>query len=799
MLRLYVDGRECPVECGSGIRLGYEVSSLANVESGRTAERVTVTVPMTAATALIFGNGDDPLTASRFNAGDHRAELRVDGVPLFRGTALLAGALCRRGEARYKVEIKGDTALWARSAALRKVADASVKFSGTLVPADICNGWSDNRPVKFFPVNRSERQLTNSSVSLLPADTVMTTDDYWPFISVEAVVKAIFEDAGYTVESDFMNGELFRSLYMSGGYSSADISERRQKMNFLAGRTGDATAEADYYGRVNMSASLRLNTVGNIVDTVQSYITDSEGNNIPTGFFSNNGCFYVDSDTGVACFCPTGTVSVGFEYSIAYITDHIIASRTSLTGFDRLYLGDDVYISYSLANNYPDQRNNPQPGYSYKMIIFNHTEGCIYRLKATVDGVMKTVVDTTSRMTAVTLPKGASVTYLSLLRAEKGSSVFNSCNDDWALYWGFVEETGRTEVEVKVRTPAVEFSPSSIKYFDKIFIEGARQGMNFTLLKRTTVRPVFSAAAGYGTKLDYRGIAAVDIRQTDLLTALGQMFDLRFVTDETSKKVFIEPSSDFFTGDIVDWSDRIDLDDTIVLDDPSQAMHETVTFGYGEEDGAVTRFNNSAGTRLGRWSFDCTSKAALDGEQLRLNPVFSPTVSSANNYFEARSARIMQVRDTDDPSDDTLTGNFSPRIVSYAGLRPLSSGEMWNPPFNRGEYPLAAFHFASDGLTPSFTLCFEDRDGARGLNRFHRRHLGEEAEGAVLTLSLHLRPDEVAALRQCRDDAPSVRSRFRLDIAGHSSGALYTLRSVGGYDPAKATVRCSFTKIAQTV
>ena len=799
MLRLIVDGRECPVECGESVALGYEVSSLADVESGRLAERVALTVPVTAETALIFGNGDDPLTAERFNREVHRAEVLADGVVLFCGTALLTGAVCRDREAQYKVEIKGDTALWARSAALRKVADASVKFSGTLVPEDICRGWSDDRPVKFFPVNRTEHKITNSSVSLLPADKVMTTDDYWPFLSVEAVVKALFADAGYTVESEFMNGELFRSLYFSGGYAVHDATERRQKMNFLAGRTTDATAAADYYGRVNMSASMKLNTVGNIVDTVSAYVTDSTGTNIPTGFFSNNDCFYVDDKTGIACFSPAVSASVGFEYSIAYITDHIITSRTKLTGFDRLYLGDDVYVSYSLVNDYPDQRGKAVPGYTYKLMIFDWQAGCTYSLKAVVDGVTMTVADTTRRMTAVTLPKGSSITQMSLLRAEKGSNIFNSCNDDWALYWGFVEETGRTEVEVKVRTSAVEMSSSSVKYFDKIFIEGALQGMNFTLLKRTTVRPVFSDSAGYGSKLSYSDVAVTDIRQTDLLAALGQMFDLRFVTDEPSKRVFIEPSSEFFSGGITDWSDRIDLDDPIVLEDPSSAVHESITFGYGEDDKAVTRYNNRENTRLGRWRFECGSKAALDGDQMRINPVFSPTVNTDDNYYEARSASIMQVRDAEDADDETLSGNFSTRIVRYAGLRPLASGEVWNPPFDRAEYPLAAFHFAGDSRTAGFTLCFEDRDDLKGLNVFHRRHLAEESEGAVLTLSLHLHPEEVAALRQCRKDAPSVRSRFRLDIGGRTSGALYTLRSIKGYDPSKSTVRCSFTKIPATL
>ena len=803
MIRLTVDGVQIPVDSEAKISLSYCAASLSDVESGRSAETVVIGVPSTPETDRLFGNAAETLTAERFNDTVHRAVLESQGARLLCGTATLAGAEQHGCKTLYRLRIKGDTALWARSAALRKVAAAGVKFTGLLTPEDICKGWSDDRAVKFFPVNRTERQLSNSSVSLMPAQTVMTPDDYWPFISVGAVVDAIFADAGYRIESRFMQSPLFRSLYMSGGYSAPDVASRKRTMDFLAGRTADAEAAADYFGRVYLTAAVQNNSVGNIVDSVEPIVTDDDGRTSATGFFTTNNRFGFDEETGLAEFRPANDVVVGFEYSIAYVTDYVIRSREELTGFNAIYFGNGVKIPFTLANRFVDNRDIPRAGYSYRVVIFDFDSSRRYRLTGQLNGSTVKLLDISSRATPLNIPLSSTgISNLRLLSAAAGSENFTECSDDWALYWGYVTESGRTEVEIKVRTPAETIAAGGVKRFSNLFIDGAQAGMKFTLLKRTTLRPVFASSAGYGSQLGFADVAVTDMRQSELLDALRQMFDLQFCTDETTKTVFIEPYADFFSGEIVDWSSRIDRGSQIEVSDPSLKLHERVTLGYAADDAFVTRFNNRTGSRFGRWSFDTPSQAALDGEKSDLNPLFSPTLSEDDKYFEARTAAIMQVRDTgeseENTADDNIVGNFSPRIVSYAGLAPLGANGMWGSPFNRPEYPLAAFHFPGDGLTPGFSLCFEDRDGVQGLHTFHDTRLEEASASAEVTLHLHIEPAEMAALRQCIEGMPSVRSRFRLDIDNRTAGALYTLRSIENYDPSKPTVKCTFAKIRPT-
>ncbi len=104
----------------------------------------------------------------------------------------------------------------------------------------------------------------------------------------------------------------------------------------------------------------------------------------------------------------------------------------------------------------------------------------------------------------------------------------------------------------------------------------------------------------------------------------------------------------------------------------------------------------------------------------------------------------MQVGDRDDVQEDGT--NFTPRIVRFAGLHPLPAGERWGYPSGLAEYPLAAFHFTGDAATEGFTLCFEDRDGIRGLHHRYDRQAAQEATCQRITLSLRLAPHEFESL-----------------------------------------------------
>ena len=128
----------------------------------------------------------------------------------------------------------------------------------------------------------------------------------------------------------------------------------------------------------------------------------------------------------------------------------------------------------------------------------------------------------------------------------------------------------------------------------------------------------------------------------------------------------------------------------------------------------------------------------------------------------APSAEVMVAGDRDvvDSSD-----YVAPRIALYYGLVPLPSDERWPMPVECEGYPLVAFHCPSRGES----LCFEDRDGCRGLHRYYDNDLGEQHSRQYVTLNLSLSVARYVALLDPDASCGNIRSRFRLRVGGNSS------------------------------
>ena len=785
-MELTIDSKPCDL-AGEPIAVGgYAAAELADVEAAREGRSQELTLPATPRNEALLGFARDPHTAGRFNASLHRAVLSAEGAKLLAGTV----RLLKVSDEGYRIEIREGGARWAKNAARRVFSALGIDYHARLLPSTVSASWTDDSPVKFFPIRRDEYPQQNSPSDLLPAERILSVDDYHPFLHVATLVETIFAEAGYRIESNFTSSPEFRSLYMSGAYPSRDTAALAARMGFYARRLAPATAQGNHLGRVSANPSTTANSVGNIVETATPQTLDTDGEPIPE-LCNNGNCFGFDK--GRIVFTPTTEVSAGFEYYLKYTTDHRILTRERLRGFDSVYLGTGADMPFTLANRYEDRRTDISPGHRYLAIVFDHTDGAQYRLAYTKDGVAEALwTEFSARTAQVTTPASGTVADPVLLI--RSGTRWVRYAGDWALYDGYVTESGRTTVELRVRTAPERIAPASPKFFDRIYFYGAEEGMSLTLHKECSLRPRFSSAPGYGSAITFADVARHPIRQSALLEALQHLFNLRFHTEEETKTVRIEPADEFFgSGTTADWRDRSDFSQPVVLADIAPEIHESRTWGYQEGDGAVNRFNAGAGSPFGEWSVRTDSYAAREGDQVLRNPLFRPTLSEAGHYANAPSAQIMQVGDRDDVQEDGT--NFTPRIVRFAGLHPLPAGERWGYPSGLAEYPLAAFHFTGDAATEGFTLCFEDRDGIRGLHHRYDRQAAQEATCQRITLSLRLAPHEFESLFTPGTGMPDLRSVFRLDTGGEEIRA--TLHAIESYDPQAASARCTFTRLSE--
>ncbi len=789
MMRLYVDDRLCDLAADVAIPVGFDAAAMSDVAAGRSGRTLTVKLPSTPANNAVFGRALDPYAAERFNAGHHTARIEAGTAVLFSGTAYLLSVSfgTPSGGAVYEVRITGGAAPWTEHAARTVMGGSGIEFSRRLTPEEIAaTGRGDDRAVRFLPVCR-DTGLSGVSPSLLPIDRVMMTDDYHPFISVAALVRSIFEDSGYRLRSDFFDGDYAKSLYASGSYASVDTSRQRERADFLARRSAEVSADADFFGRVFASPSVAKHSVGTLVDTADPQAFDENGDAMSDTFAAGD-CFFVDDD-GYACFSPPITANVGFLLHLEYETSFRILSRRRLKGFDRIALIGGLNVGFTLANSYADYRLSPIAGNSYRAFVFDHEEGRSYSLRR---GLVE-IATFSTRSVLTTIP-AAATGECSLLYRDSATTAWTPYEGDWALYAGYVEECGTLAVQTDIRIPPSEIAARSKLLFDKIVFSGAEEGMTLTLGRGCSLRPYFSECAGYGSTLTFADIAARRISRLDFLAAVCHLFNLVVWTDNRTRTVRIEPMERFYDdSEAFDWSDRIDRSQPMVLSDIGLDAPQYRVFGYLEGDAATAEFDASSDSPLGVWRSENPLYGTTPTTRQMRNPLFTTTVNTDSAVATAPSASVMRIGGSDDDPQQSVSSML--RIVRYLGMHPLPSHETWGYPHDDAGYPLAAFVFGGDEYCEGFTLGFEDRDGHTGLHRHYDDMLARERMRQYLTVSLRLTPEDIARLSAPDGCSPWIGSTFLFTVNGECSR--YRLWSIDAYDPSKPSTECRFVRLME--
>ena len=786
-MRLYVGRKSCAIPKATVIPVGFSIAAMQEPQMAIEGRQVEIEVPSTAESNAIFGVARDIYALERFNSRHQEARVECGGVEMLKGTIyILWASMNDRQAGSYKVRIVIGGCMWAKDAARTLLQSSGIRVDMELTPEAIMESWQGEQAVRFLPVLRNRYPSVYSGVSAAPLEHIMTVDDFHPFFSVAAVFEKVF--SGYTVKSDFLASDTFRQLYFSGQYDSPNTVQQQALLDFKARRKQSSTATADSYGNVYATVSFNgESALGNIVDTANPTAVDCDGR-LMQDTFSTGNVFTINED-GYCQFQSTIAANVGFMLHLEYTTDYHIVDRRKLKCFNRIIAEPGVDAQFVVANGYTDQRDSLIGGIQYNLCIFDYIAAALYmfemRDKESGELIESRVID--SRFTPIVVPEGRNVECsLEIMLGET-----HDYPTDWAMYFGFVEEYGRTEVNVDVRIPPQQFSAGEKMQFNRIKFGGAEPGMKITLSTACSLTPYFSSVPGYGSKIGIGDIAHHDIWLLEVVDAVSKMFNLAIFTDEQSKTVVIEPLEDLYSDRVWDWTDKVDYSLPIKIGDMGVDQPHWFEWLYKSGDYASEQYNELTATQLGCWKVENPTYGAKDSTKKVYNPLFTTGVNKCGQYALAPSASIHQVGDS--AAEGAMDAPFTPHIVRYVGLRPLPAAEQWGYPINDSYYPLAAFFFTGDSYTEGFSLCYEDRDGVVGLHRYFNKAAERMGSKQRLTLTLHLTPVDVCRLMETEGAYACVRDTFRLDILGESS--LYRLESIGSYDCGKGLAECTFIRL----
>ncbi|MFI3318943.1 MAG: hypothetical protein SNH88_07130 [Rikenellaceae bacterium] len=750
MYSLYIDQREIAELEKLDFTLSYDSSLLQSIDK-LTSQVVTLTLPSTSLTDDIFEWAREPHPYNRFHAEEHTGTLYYNAELLFEGQLRLLSVVREDGSTSYKISITREKPTWASNASASSMAKIESDFSSALTIEGIKSSWSEEDGVRFMPIHRDSYDEVWSSSSNENVRRIRTIDDYHPFLHAATALRSIFSASGYTLVSDFVDGDEFDSLYVSGAYASVDGDAAREQMNFLVKRGEAGTSTAGIDGRVYITGGVASNSVGYMVslDTLES---DDE-------CFSTNGC--MTSVDGVPAFVPLSSTDVGFVYRLCYTTDYRILTRERLRGFDTFYLAGEPEIEVELVNNFADKRGELRGSYQYLLLVFDHISGDKYQI---LDGNSDVVATIDGRSGTFTTPSEIVGEY-TLYRGDSDGWI-GSYSGDWALYDGYVTEEGELELDLTIRSAPVSCSPTSPVLFTPIYAGGANPGMSFTLQGESSISPYFAGYPGYGSQLSFEDVGGGESTQMQFITSLQQIFNLMIYTDPLRKRVYIEPY-DSIAGDGQewDWSSKLS-GNNLAIYDRALSVKEEQSRGYQLHDGYTLRLELEEDEVFGRADWLIDSSAAESGSNTYLNPLYSPSCCDEDGVLIVGDRDDLELVDSYD---------FSPR-VAYQLSGSLSDGS-----------PRLAFHSPEDGMG----LCFEDRDGVSGLySRFYAGEAEHQSSCRVAQVELGITPYEAAELLSPREGSPSVLSLFRITISGEQHTA--RMLSMEGYNPENGTATFTF-------
>ncbi len=821
-MRLFINGTEADIDASEPIRTSLTIAEITNPENSRTGYSKPFSLPATPRNRKIIGNCVEPNSTELFNRRQYAARIEQDGCVIMSGELyLMSYEEDGNGCGKYSAAIIGPGKEWVRKAAATPLRKMEVAFGETITAAMIAQSWTWDKPVRFLPVQRDSFAVENHNSHLFPPVKILSFEDYHPFLHIRTMFETVFAAAGYSIESEFIKGGMFGSLYMSGNYPRKSIEGDKSKMDFLAGRFADVSAVANSTGKVYADPVTTLNTIGNIVETANP--REESNGKVLENVFAKNECFTKIGNR--IAFVPTHSAVVGFEFKIHYTADYYMLDRDELKTFNQMYLWSGQERSYKVLNTNADRRSEFKASKTFLAIIFDHRDGDSYQFRydelanAQVDPqnpkagevTTRTFATFSTRTKAITVVNAKPVANPQIWIKPAGGSTYVICEKDWALYDGHVTERGETEVEITVRSSPERILPSSPKYFDQIYFDGGEAGMKFKLGKNTTLRPLFAGYPCEGSVVKFEDVAAHEASCIDMINAVRHMFNLSFFTDSLEKKVYIEPRKDFYKSEpVVDWSGRIDLSKPVSVSAPGAGLPQKYTMRYQTGDGAVTRWNRQNDGRFGSRSWDIDDNFAKEGEKIFENPLFTASLNAAGDFPDAVAASLVQAGDRDtDVTQDVEELNFPAKIVRYLGMATLPGSQKWGWPVYGKTYPFLAFHHNGEnaknaGINPAansggaadmingFSLCFEDRDSVEGLHRFYDRTFETYNNSKKVEAYICLAPEEVEALVYPNSLGKDFKALYRLVINGEN--ALYRLEQVCDYDPNAASVKCVFIK-----
>jgi len=242
---LYLNGHRIDIENDIPLPVTYSLNEIENPTERNSAVSKTIEVVGTQNNDRVFGEiymidqyiiDFNPLEKAT-------AQIIRNGVETFRGIGQLLSIRKTKSLVVYELGLYGESADFIRSVSTKELTDIdfsdlnhewnSTNVYDSWVVAGTGNGYC-------YPLIDYGQLPPGDRTNIPPSSQMYTTEMFYPGIYLKEYVDRIFEDAGFTYVSDFLNSELFAKLVIPYGLAGLPLmpEELAIQQMFFVGLTG---------------------------------------------------------------------------------------------------------------------------------------------------------------------------------------------------------------------------------------------------------------------------------------------------------------------------------------------------------------------------------------------------------------------------------------------------------------------------------------------------------------------------------------------------------------------------------
>ncbi len=682
--QLIIDGVTIPVDKGISTVLTFSIKDIQQPDKVKSSFSKTIKLPGSKAINdklnFVFEVNSD----STFNPN-----LKLDAVYYQNDIAVFSGFIQLKdihkkdyNQVEYSVVLFGETANIFRELGNKFLNDSGMLWSE--LDHDYTRVIQENSWDTSYILNGVVTPFQYGTGYTYPMinygnDTdidVYNVNEMFPAVYAKEYIDRIFNDSGYTYTSAFFNASLFRHLIIPFNGkefkpSQTDLSPRRVNANtplFLASGVDNFTLDSSLYPNPTFAEdTLRLSS--EVLDVNNQYNpTTGELTIGATGFYRIS----LDATLQMDTTPKAGAAAVG---------DVVLNGDASFRNNFGIYVNGvltNAVSSYTTANNLT-------PAVTYQT-AFPATFPDSNFITPTLIDRNYNPPNKYQLNTDIQLTSG-DVVIIKIVSDWK----FNSTPINGGAYLPLSD----LKPYYDDNSTPLPFPPFTKDEYDADF--------KITILTANLSLNILDAPYLEGDTVDVSTAVPDKVKQRDFLTSIIKMFNLYMIPDTNNpKNIIIEPREDFYTTDILDWSQKLDYSQEHTLTPTAVTNKQKYRYAYKQDADYYNKKYEASwldvyGTR------DVYLENDFNKSEHKTELIFSPTPMVGQL---ANSRVISTIIDVDETlQQKTIKSNI--RILYYSGLKDSSNNwvhEALAGNVFRGEYPYAA-HF-NDPYTPTIDINF---------------------------------------------------------------------------------------------